>query len=97
MLDKNRWRACLLPDNYQRKLRQALVEQLGDNPEAPAQRSTPSFVIGLDGPCRTVRTSDVDLTSSSRQDLGKVDVAADSATHVEQEEEKHEDEQRHTG
>jgi hypothetical protein len=26
MLDKNRWRACLLPDNYQRKLRQDLAE-----------------------------------------------------------------------
>jgi hypothetical protein len=26
MLDKNRWHPCLLPDNYQRKLRQDLAE-----------------------------------------------------------------------
>jgi hypothetical protein len=26
MLDKNRWCACFLPDNYQRKLRQDLTE-----------------------------------------------------------------------
>jgi len=26
MLDKSRWRACLLPDNCQRKLRQDLAE-----------------------------------------------------------------------
>ncbi|MCX6844940.1 MAG: DUF5615 family PIN-like protein [candidate division WOR-3 bacterium] len=47
VLDKNRWRACLLPDNYQRKLRQVPVERLGDNPEVPAQRRLNSLTAGL--------------------------------------------------
>jgi hypothetical protein len=29
MPQKNRWHPCLLPGNYQRKLRQALVESFG--------------------------------------------------------------------
>jgi hypothetical protein len=79
MLDKNWRRACLLPDNYQRRVRQALAEQLGGKPETVAQPPSPLLATS---------TSDFDPISSSSQALAETDVAADSATRLEPEPQK---------
>ena len=79
MLDNNRWRVCFLRGNYQRKLRQVLVEQFRDRPETVAQHPSPSFAIS---------TSDFDLTSSSSQALAEAGSAVDSAARLEPEREQ---------
>ena len=59
MAQKNRWHPVMLPDDYLRKMKQDLAEVEAQVESKTRYEPDPESynVVGLRGPCRTVRTT----------------------------------------